>query len=111
MSLYNSLSRFVLAITLLALMSGCATTLSPRAAMVRVVNNREEVRGYKFLGTVTGSSVMTGVMKEAGFESALNEILEKAARLGATHVYIDPKYEAHYWATSQHVRGETYRAR
>jgi hypothetical protein len=105
------MSRIVFAIALLMLLSaGCATQLSTRAAMVRVVNAREEVRGYKFLGTVTGSSLMTGVMQQAGFENAMNEVLEKAARLGATHVYVDPKYESRYWTTSEHVRGEAYRA-
>jgi hypothetical protein len=107
---FSSLANGFFAIALLMLLPGCATQLSSRAAMVRVVNAREEVRGYKFLGTVTGSSLMTGVMQQAGFESAMNEVLEKAARLGATHVYIDPKYESSYWTTSEHVRGEAYRA-
>ena len=79
--------------------------------MVRVVNTRDEVKGYKFLGTVTGSSLMTGVMQQAGFESAMNEVLRRpGARLGCNACLYRSRYESSYWTTSEHVRGEAYRA-
>ena len=71
---------------------------------------RDEVKGYKFLGVVQGSSMMSGVLRHSGYENAINEMLEKAAAKGATHVVLDPKSEPHYWTTNQYVRGEAYRA-
>ena len=47
--------------------------------MVRVVT-AEQVKGYEFLGTVTGSSSLSGVLQHTGYDNALNELLEKAAQ-------------------------------
>ena len=77
--------------------------------MVRVVT-ADQVQGYQFLGTITASSSLSGVLQHTGYENALNELLEKAAQRGATHVVLDPKSEPHYWTTSQHIRGDAYRA-
>ena len=70
----------------------------------------EEVKGYKYLGVVEASSELTGVAKESGFRNALNETMNKAAALGATHLVLDERSEPRYWVTSIIVRGEAYRA-
>lgn len=69
----------------------------------------EEVRGYIYLGTVTGSSPMTGVMRNEGFQSALNAAFNQAAKRGATNIVIDPSSEPYYWSTSEVVRAEAYK--
>ena len=52
----NPIPRVVVGLLLATVLAGCVTALSQRGSMVRVVNTRDEVKGYKFLGTVTGSS-------------------------------------------------------
>ncbi len=90
-------------------LAACATPLSDRAAKVRIVHSTEEVKGYTFLGQVVGSSAMTGVMRHQGMENAVNEVLDKAAAMGATHVLM-PDKKASYWTFSENVRGEAYKA-
>ena len=65
--------------------SGCATTLSNKGAFVRVTNQAEEVKNCKYLGQVSASSSWGGFAATGiGFESAMNELKNKAAERGAT---------------------------
>jgi hypothetical protein len=64
---------------------GCATTLSTRARQVRDADPAM-VQQCTFLGDLTGSSNWGGFAKGTGMENAKNEVREKAADLGATHV-------------------------
>ena len=64
--------------------SGCATTLSNKGAFVRVTNQSEEVQNCKYLGQVSASSSWGGFAATGiGFESAMNELKNKAAEMGA----------------------------
>jgi Domain of unknown function (DUF4156) len=64
--------------------SGCATTLSNKGALVRVTNQSEEVQNCKHLGQITSSSSWGGFAATGvGFESAMNELKNKAAAMGA----------------------------
>jgi len=62
----------------------CATTLTNKGAFVRVTNQSEEVKNCKYLGQVTSSSSWGGFAATGiGFESAMNELKNKAAEMGA----------------------------
>jgi len=64
--------------------SGCVTTLSNKGALVRVTNRSEEVQNCKYLGQITSSSDLGGFAATGdGFESAMNELKNKAAAMGA----------------------------
>ena len=64
--------------------SGCATTLSNKGALVRITNQLEEVKNCKYLGQVTSSSSWGGFAATGvAFESAMNELKNKAAEMGA----------------------------
>jgi hypothetical protein len=87
----------------------CATTLSPSASHVEMVPQERLGDGCSFLSNVMGSSSLTGVSRYTGFNNAVNEMIERAAQLGATHVVLDPTSEASYWTTSEIARGKAYR--
>ncbi len=100
------------AIALIALVvfaAGCATDLTQRGKMIKLAT-ADEVKGYKYLGVVEASSALTGMARESGFRNALNEAMNKAAALGATHLVLDEKSQPRYWVTSIIVRGEAYRS-
>jgi hypothetical protein len=104
------MKRAALILFLASLVAGCATSdLSSRGAMIKVTSE-QTVKDYKFLGVVEGSSSLTGVAKESGYRNALNEAMNKAAELGATHLVLDDRSKPRYWSTSIVVRGEAYRA-
>jgi hypothetical protein len=65
---------------------GCTTTLSPRAAMV-VEADEEIVQGCEFIGSYEGNSVWGGkLVQSTGMKNSKNEVVEKAASHGATHI-------------------------
>lgn len=66
-------------------MTGCATT---RSALALKVSEADEkiVANCKYLGDVTGTSGWGNLAASTGVSNARNEALEKAAKLGATHV-------------------------
>jgi hypothetical protein len=66
-------------------LSSCATTLSTAARGI-VPADDKMVADCKFVGDVQGSSGFGNVAASVGMENAKNEALEKAAKLGATHV-------------------------
>ena len=84
MSRIKSISAILFLIFAAIFVSGCATTLSNRAALVRVTNQSDEVKNCKYLGQVTSSSGWGGFAATGiGFESAMNELKNKAAEMGA----------------------------
>jgi hypothetical protein len=86
----------------------CATHLTEKGSMVKR-STPSEVRGYTYLGAITTSSPLTGVLRNEGYQNALNSAFNQAAIRGATHIVIDPDSEASYWTTSETVRAEAYR--
>ena len=77
--------------------------------MVRVIS-KDEVAGYHFLGIVMGTSWLGGLQKGRGYSNATNELLDRAAARGATHVVLDPANREHF-SGGQVIRGEAYRAK
>lgn len=74
------------------------------------VSGAEEVKSYKYLGVVESSSPLTGVARESGYRNALNDVMNKAADLGATHIVLDERSKPRYWTTSIIVRAEAYQS-
>ena len=78
------LTTFLFLLFVAISLSGCATTLSNKGALVRVTNQSEDVRSCKYLGQVSSSSSWGGFAATGvGFESAMNELKNKAADMGA----------------------------
>lgn len=80
-------------------LASCATEMSTRATRVRLVSvdqiNECEVQ-CEFLGNVQGESYPYGgwlfwlyTPRRIAYNNALNELLDNAAELGATHVYVN----------------------
>ena len=85
----------ILAFTLVS----CATKMKTRPTRVRLISVEQvhevEVQ-CKFVGNVTGASYPClglfswwGIMRDVGHNNALNELLDNAAELGATHVFVN----------------------
>lgn len=68
------------------ILSGCATALTPQGASVRLVDNQSDHKCV-FVATVTGSNSM-GNSTAHDAEGALNQVRNKAAKLGANAVRI-----------------------
>lgn len=110
----NTISKTVFIPAFICLISGfillsCATAPSPQASRVREAS-AGQVQGCEFLGNVRGSSGLSGIFREAGYNNALNDLMENAAKLGATHVVVQHK-DPSYWSSGQYLRGEAYRCR
>jgi len=82
-NIYFIMIIFYILFTVISL-SGCATTLSNKGLLVRVTSQSDEVKGCKYLGQVSSSSSWGGFAATGvGFESAMNELKNKSADLGA----------------------------
>jgi hypothetical protein len=88
---------------LIALLAGCAATLSARAAKIADADEAS-VAGCEFVGQVKGSSGWGNLAASAGMENARNESREKAAKLGATDIVWRPVSVGY----SRYVSGTAY---
>lgn len=77
--------RLILIAVVGTLVASCVTTRSDRAMKIREADDKM-VAACEFLGTVEGSSYISGIMASTGRANAKNDAYEKAARTGATHV-------------------------
>ncbi len=84
-STFNQLFLIFIIILALSTFVSCATTLSSTAIKIKEADIKI-VESYKYLGEVHGSSGWGNVAASVGMQNAKNEALEKAAKLGATHV-------------------------
>ena len=89
--------------TLIALLAGCAATLSDRAAKVADTDHAS-VAGCGFVGQVQGSSGWGNLAASTGMEYARNEARKEAAKLGATDIVWKPVSVGH----SPYVSGVAY---
>jgi hypothetical protein len=88
-------------------LTACFPLLSGKGELVHVEHNREAVRHCRYAGTVSGTSSV-GLNREQKTGNAMNEVKNKAARLGADTVLIismDSMFEGPL------VRGEAYDCR
>jgi hypothetical protein len=76
---------FTASMTVIALLAGCATTLSDRAAKVADADEAS-VAGCGFVGQVKGYSGRGNLAASIGTENARNEARKQAAKLGATDI-------------------------
>src|SRR6478735_437208 len=69
-------------------LAGCASTpaVDPRA--LQVGEAQQLNRECKLLGTVSGSSIFSGLSEDAKIQGALSSAREKAAKMGATHILV-----------------------
>jgi hypothetical protein len=102
------LVRIGIVLSLLA--ASCATQLTERGARIKIIS-AEEAKSYEYVGIVEGSSSLTGLARHTGYQNALNEVLDRAAAMGADFVVIGRDSAPRYWTTSEHVRGEAYKKR
>lgn len=108
------MGRMALLLCLIAALTltSCATELSTRASRVYMVSAVQvhKVEGdCEYLGSVTGSSFFWGgcclsylAWRDVAYNNALNELLDNAAELGATHVFVN-------LGTGEGLRGDAYR--
>ena len=94
------------------LLTSCATELSTRASrvyMVSAIQVHQVEAQCEFLGNVAGSSFFWGgcclsylSWRDVAYNNALNQLLDNAAELGATHVFVN-------LGTGEDLRGDAYR--
>ena len=72
-------------LTLLCIMSGCATRLSQQAQSIQTADERM-VSSCTFVAEVQGSSGWGNLAASKGMQNARNEAQEVAAGKGATHI-------------------------
>lgn len=89
-------------------LAGCATSMSESGSRVQLIS-MEQAKSYEFVANVTGSSTLTGLARHTGYQNAMNELLDNAARAGAQFVVIDPRSGPSYWTTSQVIRAMAYK--
>lgn len=95
-------------VALTTLLSGCATDMSDRASHVQIIDQAQASQ-YQFVANITGTSSLSGVSRQTGYQNAINEALDKAAGAGAQYVVIDQKSSPSYWSTGQVVRAAAYK--
>jgi len=78
-------TRSIATMTLIALLAGCATILSARAAKI-ADTDETSVAGCEFVSQVKGSSAWGNLATSTGMEKARNEARANAAKLGATDI-------------------------
>ena len=71
------------------ILAGAACLMATGAsAQVRLVRDSGAVAGCAHLGEINGSSLVGGMLGQVGYDSALNEMREKARNAGGTHLLL-----------------------
>ncbi len=97
-----------ISILCITILTSCSTSLTDKGKKVRVVESKEAVSTMEFISNVEGSSSLSGLWRHTGYNNALNECINEAGDLGASHIFI-PKGRGGYWRWSQKVKGEAYK--
>jgi hypothetical protein len=98
---------FALLIAMLLLVS-CVTAMSARASHVQIIS-ADVAKQYQFVANLSSSSSLTGIARQAGYQNALNDVLDKAASQGADFIVLDQRSGPSYWTTSEVVRATAYK--
>ncbi len=81
---HKKLASFHCTLFFLFFLSGCGTMLSKHGELVKTTNNYGNAMDCKYLGQVIASSSLAGYgFEKKALASAMNELRNKAARLGA----------------------------
>lgn len=102
--------RRTLALALLAalsLTSACATTAKGPAATIIEADERM-VENCRFLGSVTGKSLIGGAAQRTGANNAKVDARKAAARLGATHI-VFTDIDGGGWYDTGEAQGRAYK--
>jgi hypothetical protein len=98
MKVYTAIFALTLGITF----AGCTTT--SRVAIAKP----DEVRSFKSLGSVRSTFPLGGLFKNFTYSLALNNALEKAGKMGATHFVLDEGSGPVFLAISETASGTAY---
>lgn len=91
------MKRLVLILCIMFLLAACAA--SPRARGIQEADDYR-VANCTFLGSVKASSGWGGCLcQSVGYSSAKNQALNKAAKLGATHI-VWTNLESGFWGAN-----------
>lgn len=91
-----------------AALAACVSTPTRAVQDIRVVG-AGMVEGCQFLGTVSGTSELTGVLQSKGIRSAKDQAKAQAVQWGAdTVVWSDVNQS--YWS-NERVKGQAYRCK
>lgn len=86
---YQWIASLFCAFLFAVLPAGCGTILTAQGADVSVTNNYGEIVGCRYLGRTISSSQLVGFgFKNNGLNSAINELRNNAAKLGANILVI-----------------------
>lgn len=80
------MNKFLAALVVLGVISGCATALTPAGSVVRVVQNQSD-HSCSFIGTVSGAN-STGASTAHDTEGAMNQVRNKASEMGGNAIRI-----------------------
>lgn len=69
-------------------LAGCASTPAVDPKALQVGEPQQLNRECKLLGTVSGSSIFSGLSDDAKIQGAIASARDKAAKMGATHILI-----------------------
>ena len=98
----------VFLVALILSLSACATAMSERASHVQVIS-AEDAKQHEFVCQLASSSSLTGIARSAGYQNALNDVLDQAAAKGAQFIVLDAGSGPSYWTTSEVVRASAYK--
>lgn len=90
-----------------ALTSACATTAKGAAAAV-IEADEKMVENCRFLGSVTGKSLIGGAAQRTGANNAKVDAREAAAKLGATHI-VFTAIDGGGWYETGEAQGRAYK--
>ena len=97
---------FIIMVSSLLFIIGCATTQSGSAARVRDADMKT-VQNCQFVGDVHGTSGWGNLAASAGIQNAKNEAREQAATMGASHII----WTGTAGGYSPYVTGKAYNCR
>ena len=65
---------------------GCSVALTTEGSKVEIVHHFSKAKGCKFISIVQASSMMGGLLQGVAYDKSMNEIRNKAGKLGANLV-------------------------
>jgi hypothetical protein len=73
-------------ITFLSILTSCSTALTAEGSKVQIVHHLTKAKDCKFVSVVQATSMMGGLLQGAAYDKSINELRNKAGKLGANLV-------------------------
>ncbi len=87
--MYIRISGLLFVLLFSVTVTGCGTMLTKQGEAVQITNNYEDIMECKYFGRIIATSSLVGYgFKNRGVNSAINELKNKAAQLGANMIVI-----------------------